>query len=86
MSSVFKGAAKVAVYVNNAGTTYREARFGAWGWWLYFFHLVDTDGAQENHWRINTWTDDEVIAWKNSYLANCNAITVAVCVLISTHQ
>jgi len=61
------------------GFRYRSRRFGViWGTILYLSLLVDTDTLQQRHWDINFWTDTEVIAWKNSHLAFCNAIVVAV--------
>lgn len=59
----------------------REQRFG---WfvrllsWLSWFIAFDTDAVQELQKNINTWTDDEILAWKTSYIDSCNAIAVAV--------
>ena len=61
-----------------AGVEYRRARFGIFGDVLYGTGGVDTDALQELHWKINIWTDAEVMAWKGSHLATCNAIAVAV--------
>ena len=61
-----------------AGARYRRARFGIFGDVLYATAGVDTDALQELHWKINVWTDAEVMAWKGSHLATCNAIAVAV--------
>jgi hypothetical protein len=61
-----------------AGVKYRRARFGIFGDVLYAAGWVDTDALQELHWNINIWTDAEVMAWKASHLATCNAIAVAV--------
>ena len=63
---------------SHAGRSYRHARFGVFGEFMYFLNLVDTDALQELHWNINVWTDEEILAWKASYLASCNAISVAV--------
>ncbi|EXJ92015.1 hypothetical protein A1O3_00565 [Capronia epimyces CBS 606.96] len=69
----------LAKIVFSHGSAYRTQRFGfIWGTILYVSALVDTDTLQQKHWDINFWTDAEVIAWKKSHLAFCNAITVAV--------
>lgn len=56
---------------------YREARFnplvGSLSWTIF-----DKDAVQELQKHINTWTDDDVLAWKASYIDSCNAIAVAV--------
>jgi hypothetical protein len=61
-----------------AGVKYRRARFGIFGDVLYATGGVHTDALQELHRKINIWTDAEVMAWKGSHLATCNAIAVAV--------
>ena len=61
-----------------AGVSYRRARFGIFGDVLYATSWVDTDALQELHWKINIWANAEVMAWKASHLATCNAIAVAV--------
>ncbi|KAK5069961.1 hypothetical protein LTR64_007858 [Lithohypha guttulata] len=59
------------------GNLYRQNRFGYFGHFLYISRLVDTDALQDLHWNINTWTDEEVMAWKQSQLSTYNAIAVA---------
>lgn len=73
-------AVPLAIYlVAEKGFKYRRARFGfVWGTIVYVSRLVDTDTLQRRHWDINTWTDDEIKSWKDSHLASCNAIAVAV--------
>ena len=61
-----------------AGVKYRRARFGIFGDVLCATGGVHTDALQELHRKINIWTAAEVMAWKGSHLATCNAITVAV--------
>lgn len=74
-------AVNVYLVAFGAGSDYRTRRFGRWTG--FFVHLcpgiVDTDALKEAHLDINTWTDDEVLAWKASHLTSCNAIAVAVC-------
>lgn len=61
------------------GYRYRHARFGWFGGYaVRCFRLVDAKALQEMHWNINTWTDEEVMNWKQSQLNVCNAIAVAV--------
>ncbi|KAJ9619127.1 hypothetical protein H2204_012774 [Knufia peltigerae] len=50
---------------------YEEQRWGSWGRFFGITRLVDTDAVRQLHWNINTWTDDEVMAWKQSYISNC---------------
>lgn len=69
---------RAAALTAAAGVKYRRARFGIFGDVLYATGGVDTDALQELHWKINIWTDAEVMAWKGSHLATCNAIAVAV--------
>ena len=65
--------------VVRTGHQYRSQRFGSyWGTILYLTGLIDTDALQQRHRDINFWTDEEVLAWKSSHLAFCNAIAVAV--------
>jgi len=60
---------------------YELARFPFW-WCIAITmcrgELVDTRGLQRLHWNLNTWKDEEVQQWKNSHLASCNSIAVAV--------
>ena len=64
-----------------SGVEYRNGRFGfVWGSFLYLGRIVNTDALQQNHWDINSWSDSEVLSWKASHLASCNAIAVAVCI------
>ena len=60
------------------GYEYRRTRFGTIGHLLYFSTVVDIDTLQEFHWNINTWTDEEVMTWKQSQLSTYSAIAVAV--------
>lgn len=65
----------------SSGAQYRSRRFGfVLGSFLYLGRIVNTDALQQNHWDINSWTDPEVLNWKASHLASCNAIAVAVCI------
>ena len=57
---------------------YRQRRWGAWGHLLPCFGLVDTTEIRQLHWNINVWTDQEVMAWKESYMSACSAIQVSV--------
>ena len=45
--------------------------------------VIDTDSIRETHFNINFWTDEEVLAWKASYLQGCNAISVAGAIFAS---
>ncbi|RMZ87041.1 hypothetical protein DV736_g5733, partial [Chaetothyriales sp. CBS 134916] len=62
------------------GANYRRARFGHLGDLLFITGLVDTDTVRDIHFNINFWTDDEAVAWKSSYVASCNATSVAAAI------
>lgn len=65
------------------GHQYREDRFGFFtGNLLYYLRIVDTEAIQTTHWNINCWSDEEVLRWKQSHIASCNAIAVAVSRLV----
>ena len=59
------------------GAGYRRARFGHVGDLLYITGLVDTDAVRDVHFNINFWTDEEAMAWKNSFVSSCNATSIA---------
>ncbi|KAI1614902.1 hypothetical protein EDD37DRAFT_403940 [Exophiala viscosa] len=65
-------------------SNYRSQRFGSiWGDFLFLSSLVNTDALQDTQWNINMWTDEEVLAWKESHLASSNAIAVAGAIFAS---
>jgi hypothetical protein len=57
---------------------YRRQRFGIVMQLLSYILIFDTDIVQEFHRNINYWSDEELKTWKESYIAGCNAIAVAV--------
>ena len=68
-----------ATFIFRHSFSYREARFGAfWGNFVYLTGIVDTDALQTLHWNINSWNEDEMIAWKNSFISSLNSVSVAV--------
>jgi hypothetical protein len=79
----YKVITKSILFATSASAQYRRARFGVAGDILYFMRLVDTDALQEMHWNINLWTDKEVLAWRDSYLATYNAVSVAGAIFAS---
>ena len=67
----------------NLGRKYRQARYGSFfGNFWYWFGVLDTGTIQRFHWNINHWTKQEAMSWRDSYVANCSAVAVAV----SPHQ
>ena len=77
----FQGAAYQKSFTNRLSTVtrkYREQRFGGLVRALSWTIVFDPDAVQELQKNIDTWTDDEVLAWKASYIDSCNAIAVAV--------
>ena len=78
-AGVFGLAAFALQLVASSGYKYRSTRFGLLlGSSLTFTALVDTDALQQIHWDLNTWSDEEVLRWRDSQLASANAIAVAV--------
>ena len=70
---------RAIVYITGFSSEYRTDRFGLLrGNLLYGLGLLATDELQETETNINYWSDEEVLAWKASYIANLNAISVAV--------
>lgn len=60
---------------------YERARFSFWSCIVITLcqrELINTRDLQRLHWDLNTWKDEEVQQWKNSHLASCNSIAVAV--------
>jgi hypothetical protein len=77
----------VAKFLLTPGFSYRSARYGRIGTALHYLGFVDTDAVRKCHLNINRWKDDDVLAWKTSYVSSCSAIAVAVrfyCVLHAT--
>lgn len=69
---------RVVQYATKQNFHYRHARFGSAGHIVALLPLVDTRALRELHWNINTWTDEEVLMWKRSYMTSCNATQVVV--------
>lgn len=85
--SVLQLAITVAQFLLGPGFSYRSGRYGRIGTALHYLGLVDTDAVRKCHLNINRWKDDDVLAWKTSYVSSCSAIAVAVrfyCVLRAT--
>ena len=69
--------------VSSAEGSYAAVRFGSLGDILSGLGLLDTEEVRKTHWNINRWKDDEVLAWKNSYVSSCAAIAVAGAIFAS---
>ena len=69
--------ASLSEFSASFGAGYRRARFGHLGDLLYITGLVDTDAVRDVHFNINFWTDEEALAWKNSFVSSCNATSIA---------
>ncbi|RMZ84570.1 hypothetical protein DV737_g1247, partial [Chaetothyriales sp. CBS 132003] len=78
--SVIGSVASALDFSASLGANYRRARFGHLGDLLFITGLVDTDNVRDIHFNINFWTDDEAVAWKSSYVASCNATSVAAAI------
>lgn len=62
--------------ISGLDLSYGSQRWGSLGHVLAL--LVDTRAVRQLHWNINTWTDEEVMSWKQSFISTCSAIQVAV--------
>lgn len=69
---------KVLEFLLTPGFSYRSARYGRIGTALHYLGLHDTDAVRKCHLEINRWKDEDVLAWKTSYVSSCSAIAVAV--------
>jgi hypothetical protein len=63
--------------------SYAAVRFGTLGDVLSSVGLLDTEEVRKTHWNINRWKDQEVLAWKSSYVTSCSAIAVAGAIFAS---
>lgn len=71
---------RVALFIYGRDSYYERQRWGSWERLLGLTRIIDTKAVGQLHWNINTWTDDEVMAWKQSYISTCTAVQVAVSV------
>ncbi|KAI1617153.1 hypothetical protein EDD36DRAFT_462013 [Exophiala viscosa] len=81
--SIVAAALAIVYQVTGGAYSYQRQRWGPWGHFLGLTRLVDTKAVQELHWNINTWTDEEVMAWKQSFISTCSAIQVAGAIFAS---
>lgn len=66
------------------GGVYRRTRFGKFlGEWFYWSRTLDTETVQRYHYNINLWTKDEAMAWRESYISRCSAVSVAAAIFAS---
>lgn len=65
-------------YITGLNFQYRDARWGLFGHVASLCGLINTGEIRKLHWNINTWKDEEVLAWKESYMSACTAIQVSV--------
>jgi hypothetical protein len=69
--------------VSSAPGSYAAVRFGTVGDVLSGLGFLDTEEVRKTHWNINRWKDEEVLAWKSSYVSSCSAIAVAGAIFAS---
>ncbi|KIW53446.1 hypothetical protein PV05_09020 [Exophiala xenobiotica] len=74
---------RVALFIYGRNSYYERQRWGSWERLLGLTRIIDTKAVGQLHWDINTWTDDEVMAWKQSYISTCTAVTVAGAIFAS---
>lgn len=84
--SIYKAAASPFTLADalGPGLRYRRARVGRFLAALSYISiasfLVDLEAVRKTHLNINRWKNEELLAWKSSYVAGCSATAVAVCV------
>lgn len=78
IKSVVQVAHGVIKFFLPTNLAYDRQRWGSRGYLLSLVRLVDTRAVRQLHWNINTWTDEEVMSWKQSYMSACSSIAVAV--------
>lgn len=66
------------------GAAYRRTRFGRLLGELYYWtRILDTGTVQRYHYNINLWTRDEAMAWRDSFISQCSAVSVAAAIFAS---
>ena len=66
-------------YAKSPMFNWRGRRFGSkTAVFLSTIPLLDVGALQQYHWNVDAWDDNQVLKWKESHLASCNAIGVAV--------
>ena len=65
-------------YITGLNFQYCDARWGFFGHVASLCRMINTGEIRKLHWNINTWKDEEVLAWKKSYMSACTAIQVSV--------
>ncbi|KAH7391226.1 hypothetical protein BKA64DRAFT_756273 [Cadophora sp. MPI-SDFR-AT-0126] len=63
--------------------SYKRARYGAWYCSLPGRMFAGRLDVKKVHREINCWTDEEVLAWRDSYASSCSAIAVAGAIFAS---
>jgi len=58
--------------------SYASRRFGQVPAFLMSVAFMHPTTLGEFEWDLNTWSDKEIIDWKNSHLAGCQSTTIAV--------
>jgi hypothetical protein len=66
--------ANVKLFINSGA----YSRLGRSGWFFYFGPTAKLYDLQQLQWNSNTWSDQQVLTWKGSYLEYCTAISLAV--------
>jgi len=64
---------------------YNHERFGVVGRLLPWLGLINLPAVQQVHRNINCWTDDQVMAWKQSTFESCTTVGVVVSSYIFHH-
>lgn len=57
---------------------YNHARFGVVGRFLPWLGLINLPSVQRVHYNINCWSNDQVMAWKQSTIESCTTVAVVV--------
>ncbi len=75
LTAAYRGALRANLL--GPARAYRKRRFGLLPSILLDLILFDSDSLTELHRNINVWGPEDLKAWKDSYVAGCNAIAVA---------
>jgi hypothetical protein len=57
---------------------YNHDRFGVIGRFLPWLGLINLPAVQRVHYNINCWSNDQVMAWKQSTIESCTTVAVVV--------
>ena len=69
----------LTLYLFTHPTPYAEKRFDGLKSRFLFVACQNAGYIERLHLRINYWSDEEILKWKECLITNCKSISVAVC-------